>query len=198
MSRRLPLLFTVLTVWLCGNVFAQATNAVKIGVLNVFRVIAECAEGKQANEEFQRKFEAKKEELAKKQRLIQELQQQLQSQSKTLNDEARVALTKSIETKTIDLKRSQDDGDKEFTNLRNQIFNRIGNRLAPIVQQYAKEYGYTFILDSSNQATQIVYSDPAIEITDDIAKRLDASQVSSGTTAPVGLKAPGRSDKKTN
>jgi outer membrane protein len=198
MNRRLFLLATILTVWLSGSVFAQATNAVKIGVLNVFRVIAECAEGKQANDEFQRKFEAKKEELAKKQRELQDLQQQLQSQSRTLNDESRTALSKSIDAKTIDLKRAQEDGDKEFTGLRNQIFNRIGNKLAPIVQQYAKEYGYTFILDSSNQATQVVYSDPAIEITDDIVKRLDASQTSSKTAAPVGLKAPGPSDNKAN
>jgi outer membrane protein len=198
MIRRFLLLATTLSALLSANASAQTTNAVKIGVLNVFRVIAECAEGKQANEEFQRKFEAKKEELDKKQRELQDLQRQLQSQSKTLNDESRVALTKSIETKATDLKRSQEDGDKEFTNLRSQIFNRIGNRLSPIVDQYAKEYGHTLILDSSNQATQIVYSDPAIEITDDIVKRLDASQISSKTPAPAVLKAPAPSDKKIN
>ena len=197
MIRRLLLLAIILAALSPRNVSAQTTNAVKIGVLNVFRVIAECAEGKQANEEFQRKFEAKKEELDKKQRELQDLQRQLQSQSKTLNDESRIALTKSIDTKTIDLKRSQEDGDKEFKALRSQIFNRIGNRLSPIVDQYAKEYHYTLILDSSNQATQVVYSDPAIEITDDIVKRLDASQTSSKTAPPAVLKAPAPSDKKT-
>lgn len=196
MNRRLPLPAAILTLWLSASAFAQTTNAVKIGVLNVFRVIAECAEGKQANEDFQRKFEVKKEELAKKQKEVQDLQQQLQSQAKTLNDESRTALSKSIDVKTTDLKRAQEDGDKEFTNLRNQIFNRIGNRLAPVVQQYAKEYGYTLILDSSNQASQIVYGDPAIEITDDIVKRLDASQISSKTAAPVGVSTP--SGKKSN
>jgi outer membrane protein len=187
MIRRLSRLAIILAAFLSGSASAQTTNAVKIGVLNVFRVIAECAEGKQANEEFQRKFEAKKEELDKKQRELQDLQRQLQSQSKTLNDESRIALTKSIDTKSIDLKRSQEDGDKEFTALRSQIFNRIGNRLSPIVDQYAKEYRYTLILDSSNQATQIIYSDAAIEITDDIVKRLDASQISS--TTPSDKKA---------
>jgi len=198
MNRRFLLPAAMLVVWLSGSAFAQTTNAVKIGVLNVFRAIAECAEGKQANEDFQRKFEAKKEELAKRQRELQDLQQQLQSQSKTLNDESRAALSKSIDAKTTDLKRAQEDGDKEFTDLRNQIFNRIGNRLAPIVQQYSQEYGYTFILDSSNQATQIVYSDPAIEITDDIVKRLDASQISSTPAVPAGVSGPSPSGKKTN
>jgi Skp family chaperone for outer membrane proteins len=109
-----------------------------------------------------------------------------------------MTLTKGIEAKTTDLKRSQQDAEKEFNALRSEIFNRIGNRLAPILEQYGKEYHYTFILDSSNQTTQIVYSDPAIEITDDIIKRLDASQISSKTTAPSDLKAPAPSAKKNN
>jgi outer membrane protein len=193
--KKLLLLGLILAVFLPKNTSAQSTNAVKIGVLNVFRVIAECAEGKQANEDYQRKFEAKRDELAKKEKELQDLQQQLQNQSKTLNDESRMTFTKGVEAKTTDLKRSQADAEKEFNALRSEIFNRIGNRLAPILEQYAKEYHYTWVLDSSNQTTQIVYSDPAIEITDDIIKRLDASQISSKTTAPSGLKAPAPSAK---
>ena len=196
--KRLLLLGLILAVFLPKNSSAQSTNAVKIGVLNVFRVIAECAEGKQANEDYQRKFEAKRDELARKQKELQDLQQQLQSQAKTLNDESRMALTTSIEAKTTDLKRLQEDAEKEFNSLRSEILNRIGNKLAPVLQQYAQEHRYTWVLDSSNQATQIVYSDPAIEITDDIIKRFDASQISSKTTAPSDLKAPAPSDKKAN
>jgi outer membrane protein len=196
--KRLLLLGLIFALLFPKDTSAQSTNAVKIGVLNVFRVIAECVEGREANEDYQRKYEAKRDELAKKEKELQDLQQQLQNQSKTLNDESRMTLTKGIEVKTTDLKRSQEDAEKEFNALRSEIFNRIGNRLAPILEQYGKEYHYTFILDSSNQTTQIVYSDPAIEITDDIIKRLDASQISSKTTAPSDLKAPGPSAKKNN
>jgi len=198
MNRKLLLSGIVLAGLWVRNASAQSTNGVKIGVLSVFRVIAECAEGKQANEEYERKFQARRDDMARKQKELQDLQQQLQSQAKTLNDESRIALSKSIETKTTDAKRSQEDSEKEFSDLRSQIFNRIGNKLAPVVQQYAKEYSFTFILDSSNQANQIVYSDPAIDITDDIIKRFDASQTSFKTAAPNGLKAPVAADKKTN
>ena len=197
-NRRLVLLSSVCCVLLSWEVLAQSTNAVKIGVLSVFRVIAECAEGKVANAEYERRFEAKREELGKKQKEIQDLQLQLQNQAKTLNDEARAALTKSIEVKTTDVQRSQDDAQKEFNEMRSEIFNRIGNKLAPVVQQYAKDYGYTLIFDSSNQANQIVYGDPEIEITDDIIKRFDASQISSKTTEPAKSKAPAPVDEKAN
>ena len=115
------------------------TNPPKIGVMNVLRAIVECNEGKQANEEFQKKFEVKREELSKKQKEIETLQQQLKSQAATLNDGARAGLARSLEVKTTELQRSQEDAEKEFNELRNQIFNRIGGKLAPLVQQYAKK-----------------------------------------------------------
>ena len=168
---------------------AAQTSPPKIGVMNVLRAIVECSEGKQANEEFQKKFEAKREELSKKQKEVETLQQQLKSQAATLNDEARAGLTKSIEAKSTDLQRSQEDAEKEFNELRNQIFNRIGSKLAPLVQQYAKEKNFTLVLDSSSQTTQLTYVDPATDITDDVVKRYDAMQVSSSSSAPAAKPA---------
>jgi len=164
-------------------VAAAQTNPPKIGVMNVLRAIVECSEGKQANEEFQKKFEAKRDELSRKQKEVETLQQQLKSQAATLNDEAQATLTRSIQVKTTDLQRSQEDAEKEFNELRNQIFNRIGSKLAPLVQQYAKEKNFTLVLDSSSQTTQLTYVDPATDITDDVVKRYDAMQVSSSTPA---------------
>jgi len=161
------------------------TSPPKIGVMNVLRAIVECSEGKQANE----KFEAKRDELSSKQKEIETLQQQLKSQAATLNDDARAGLTKSITQKTTDLQRSQEDAEKEFNELRNQIFNRIGSKLAPLVQQYAKEKNFTLVLDSSSQTTQLTYVDPATDITDDIVKRYDAMQVSSTGSAPAAKPA---------
>ncbi|HEU0004395.1 MAG TPA: OmpH family outer membrane protein [Terriglobia bacterium] len=162
---------------------AAQSSAPKIGVMNVLRAIVECSEGKQANEEFQKKFEAKRDELSRKQKEVETLQQQLKTQAATLNDEAQAALARSIQAKTTDLQRSQEDAEKEFNELRNQIFNRIGSKLAPLVQQYAKEKNFTLVLDSSSQTTQLTYVDPATDITDDVVKRYDAMQVSSSTPA---------------
>jgi len=162
---------------------AAQSSAPKIGVMNVLRAIVECSEGKQANEEFQKKFEAKRDELSRRQKEVETLQQQLKTQAATLNDEAQAALARSIQAKTTDLQRSQEDAEKEFNELRNQIFNRIGSKLAPLVQQYAKEKNFTLVLDSSSQTTQLTYVDPATDITDDVVKRYDAMQVSSSTPA---------------
>jgi outer membrane protein len=189
MNRKILVLWIALELVVSKDLWAQGSAPLKYAVLNVVRAIAESSEGKQANEDYQIKLEAKRDELAKKQKEIQDLQQQLQSQAKTLNDESRYALTKSINTKNTELQRAQEDAEKEFAAMRNGIFNRIGNKLSPVVQRYAKEYNFALILDSSSQASPIVYSDAAVEITDDIIKRFDASQVSSSV--------PGSPNEKT-
>jgi outer membrane protein len=163
---------------------AQA-GANKVGLLNVFKAISECAEGKVALGEFQKKVDAKREELERKNNEVQELQKQLQSQARTLNDESRSALTKSIDSKTTELQRAQDDAQKEFQQMQNEILGRIGNRVGPLVQQYAKENNFTLIVDSSNQNSQVIYFDPAIDITEVIIKRADAAQPAAAAPPPV-------------
>ncbi|MCI0417660.1 MAG: OmpH family outer membrane protein [Acidobacteria bacterium] len=157
-------------------------SAGKIGVLSVLKAISECSEGKQALGDFQKKADAKRDELEKKNNEIQELQKQLQSQARTLNDDSRAALAKSIDSKTTELQRAQDDAQKEFGQLQNEILGRIGNKVAPHVQKYAKENNFTIIVDSSNQNSQVIYSDPAIDITDEIIKRVDAAQTPAAAT----------------
>lgn len=180
---------------LTGALLAMPINLCaqgKIGLLNVLHVMAECAEGKQSLGEFNKKVDAKRAELEKKSGEIQDLQRQLQSQSRTLNDESRAALAKNIENKTTELQRAQDDAQKEFSQMQNEIMNRIGNKMAPIVQKYAKENNFAIVVDSSNQNSQVIYFDPAIEITAEIIKRVDAGQsaASAPAAAPTAPASP--------
>ena len=185
---RRVLAFTGAIALVLPLVVAAQNNPPKIGVMNVLRAIVECNEGKLANDEFQKKLEARRDELSKKQKDVETLQQQLKTQSATLSDDARASLARNIDAKTTDLQRAQEDAEKEFNELRNQIFNRIGSKLAPLVQQYAKEKSFTLVLDASSQTTQLTYIDPATDITDDVIKRYDAMQVSSNSPAPVAAK----------
>ncbi|HEX2522793.1 MAG TPA: OmpH family outer membrane protein [Terriglobia bacterium] len=159
-------------------------NPGKIGVLHVYSAISQCAEGKQALGDFEKKATAKREELEKKNNEIEELRKQLQSQARTLNDDSRAALTKSIDSKTTELQRATDDAQKEFGQLQNEILARIGNKIGPLVQQYAKENNFTIIVDSSNQNSQLIYADPGIDITNDIIKRVDTALAPATPAAP--------------
>jgi outer membrane protein len=163
--------------------WAQGGSGGKIAVINFSRAIGESTEGKAAIGEFQTKVNTKREELVRKNTEIEELQKQLNTQSKALNDDTRATMAKNIETKTTELTRAQEDAQKEFGQLQNEIFNRIGQKIYPIVQQYAKDNGLIVVLDTS-QTNALVYADPATDITDEVIKKFDAAP------SPAAAKSP--------
>jgi|WetSurMetagenome_2_1015567.scaffolds.fasta_scaffold304085_2 outer membrane protein len=155
--------------------WAQSAPAQKVGVIMYFRALVECTEGKVANDEFQKKLEGRKNELQKKQTEIQTLQQQLEAQRQTLNEDSLAALSKNIQVKTTELQRLQEDAEKEFGAMRNDILERIGRKMGPIVQKYAQEKAFSLLLDGSTQGSQLIFVNSTIDVTDDIIKRYDTA-----------------------
>lgn len=165
------------------SLWAQSSPSSKIAVLNWNRAVVESVEGKQASAEFQKKLEARKDELNKVQEEIQKLQSQLDP--KGGEGETQAALARQIDSKTTALKRSREDSEKEFSTLQNEILARISQKIIPVVNQYAQEKNVSVIIDSSNQAAQLIYYDTSIEITDEIIKRFDATQAPATGAATV-------------
>jgi outer membrane protein len=172
--------------FLCGGkmLWAQGNAPQKIGIINYFTALVECAEGKAANEDFQKKLEGKRAELQKKQAEIQGLQQQLDTQRLTLNAESQAALAKNIQNKNVELQRAQEDAEKEFNGLRQEILERIGRKMGPLVQKYAQENNFTLILDSGAQASQLVFASSTLDITQEIVKRYDTVNKPAAAPAP--------------
>jgi Skp family chaperone for outer membrane proteins len=168
--------------------WAQGQEMVKVGVLHVYRAILESDEGKTEMANLQKKADARQEQFAKQQKEIQDLQVQIQRQGATLNQEAQAALARNLDSKRVAFQRATEDAQKEFNQLRSDIFNSIGRKIGPVVQEYAAEHNFYVILDSSSQNSQVLFNAPAADITTDIIKRFNLSQTSASTpssTAPT-------------
>ena len=173
----------VLLLGLIGPLRVQGQEMLKAGVLHVARAIFESEEGKTAMADLQKKVDAKQEEFAKQQKEIQDLQAQIQRQGATLNQEAQAALGRNLDNKQISFQRATEDAQKEFSQLRQDIFNRIGRKIAAEVQKYATENNFYLILDSSSQNSQVLYNTSSVDITTDIIKRFNLSQTTPSTPA---------------
>ena len=173
----------VLLLGLIGPLRVQGQEMVKVGVLHVARAIFESEEGKTEMADLQKKVDAKQEEFAKQQKEIQDLQAQIQRQGATLNQEAQAALARNLENKQIFFQRATEDAQKEFNQLRQDIFNRVGRKIAAEVQKYATENNFYLILDSSSQNSQVLYNTTSVDITTDIIKRFNLSQTTPSTPA---------------
>ena len=168
---------------LIGPLQIQGQEMVKVGVIQIDRAIFESEEGKAAMGDLQKKVDAKQEEFAKQQKEIQDLQGQIQRQGATLNQEAQAALARNLERKQITFQRATEDAQREFNQLRTDIYSRIGRKIAAEVQKYASENNFYLILNSSSQNSQVLFNDNSVDITSDIIKRFNLSQTSPASPA---------------
>ena len=162
-----------------------ATNATgtRMGTINVEQAIFATNEGQRDFEALSKKLEPKQNELKEKNEEVESLKKQLNTQGEKLNDESRGTLVKQIEQKQKSLERSVQDARDDAQNQQNEIFQRILQRMGPLVLKYAGDNGFGLIIDTSNPWPQgpVVWAGPAIDITKPI---VDAFNTQSGVPAP--------------
>lgn len=160
----------------------------KVCIIGIQQAIANTNEGKKEFEALEQRFAPKQAELKALNDDIEKLKVQLQTQGDKLSDEARASQVRTIENKQKTLQRSLDDAQAEFQQAQQEIFNRLGSKMAKILADYAVKNGYGVVLDVSNpQTTPVLYA--STNITQEI---IDAYNAQSGVTAPAGKSGAAR------
>lgn len=157
----------------------QSSNG-KVAVLNYSAVIRGSSAGKKAFAEFEKKVADKRAEFEQRSNEISTLQRQLVEQTASLNPEAQRALSKNIEAKNTRLTRAQEDAQKEFNEMQQEIVRRIAAQLRPLVDKYAQEQNISVIVNFSQA---VFFVNPAIEITQEIIDLLDNSAAAGSASA---------------
>ena len=164
-----------------------AQTSGKVGVINIQSAIVSTNDGKKAASEIQTRFNPKKAEVDKRQSEISQLQDQLNRGRNTLSEEARATLVRDIDQKTKSLKYFSEDAQAELSQEEQKAMNELGGRLMTVIDKYAKDNGYTLILDVSSPQTPIMYASNTIDITKDIIDLYDKNAPPAGvstTSAP--------------
>src|SRR5580704_17270389 len=156
----------------------------KLGTINIEQAVVGSNEGQRDFAALQKKLEPKQSELKAQNDELQSLQEQLQKQGDKLNDDARATLVKQIETKKKSFDRSVQDAQEDAQNQQKEIFQRILQKMAPVIVKHAQENGFAMIVDTSNpwpQSPILWYGEQG-----DITKAvLDAYNTQSGVPAPA-------------
>lgn len=145
----------------------------KLGFINLERALSEVQEGKQLFGELQTYIDQKNKELEDKRNEIAKKEQQLRAQEKTLSDETKIELQKELDERRTQLTRFQEDTAKEIERRQNVNVQKIGQKMQPLIQAYAKDRNLTAIVIWSPQL--YAYVDESVNVTDEIIKRYDSS-----------------------
>jgi outer membrane protein len=122
----------------------------KIGTINIEQAVVGTNEGQRDFEALKKKLEPKQNELKGQNDDLENLQKQLQTQGDKLNEDARASLVKQIEVKKKSFDRSVQDAQEDAQNQQKEIFQRILQKMAPVIVKHAQDSGYAMIVDTSN------------------------------------------------
>ncbi len=163
----------------------------RIGTINIEQAVVGSNEGQRDFEALRKKLEPKQNELKGQNDELESLQRQLQTQGDKLNDDARATLQKQIESKKKSFDRSVQDAQEDAQNQQKEIFQRILQKMAPVIVKHAQESGFAMIVDTSNpwpQSPILWYGDGG-----DITKAVvDLYNTQSGVAAPAASGAPAK------
>jgi outer membrane protein len=158
----------------------------KVGIINIQAAILSTGAGKQASAEIQSQFAPRQAELQTLQKQIQDIQNRLQTGATTLSEEETARLTDQGQRLSRTLQRKQQDDQDDFNDARQDAINNIGRKMMTVLDKYAKEHGYSVILDTSSQQTPVIYASNQVDLTQEVIRLYDeAYPVKAAATAPA-------------
>src|SRR5579875_443332 len=176
---------------LCAAFTASAQQApAKVGVISVQGAIVGTKDGQKASQELDSKFTPRKKEFDARQSEIAQLQEQYNKSGNLMSDDKRNQLARDIDEKKKRLERDMQDANEELQSEQQRVLQGLGQRMMAVIEKYAKDNGYTMILDVSNPNTPVLYASSGIDITQDIIALYDKTSTNGGPANPPAAAPP--------
>jgi outer membrane protein len=180
---------------MAGGLYAQAATAQtptnKVAVISVQGAIIGTKDGQKAAQALEAKFAPKRKELTDRQTEITSLNDQLRKGTNTLGQDKQAQLERDVEEKNKRLQRDTQDANEEWNTEQQRLLQSLGQRMMAVIEKYAKDNGYSMVLDVSNPNTPVLWASSALDITQDIISLYDKTSVNGGPAATPGTAAPG-------
>jgi len=173
MSKRMIGSSIVCTIALVLALTCQAGAAdMKVGVMNVQKVLLNSAAGKTAKtkfdgkmQELQAKFKAEEEELIS-------MQKDIEKKSSAWSEETKQVKVRDFQKKRRELQEKSEDARFELKTLQDKELAPILKALEGVVANYGKVNAFTMILDSKSG---VIFYSESVDITGELVKELDAA-----------------------
>ena len=168
-----PLTLALLT----GAASAEA-QTLKIGYINSQQILANAPGAAEANAAFQSDLAAFEAEAQQLQDELIGMQQQLEQQQLTLSPEAKRNREQQIAQRAQEAQARMAELDQEANTRRAELVQPVMDRISEVIEQIREEGNYALILDTASGS--IIAADPALDLTDEVIRRLQAAATTPG------------------
>jgi outer membrane protein len=148
----------------------MAQDRMKVGFIDVRRVVSESAPGKRAGERLQVQFKKAEADTLKERQELERLRSDLEKKGPLLKEEERRNLESDFQRRSVNLQRTMSDLQQELQLKEREMMQDILKDLEGIVSEVGKADKFTLILDRS----QILFADQGIDITNRVIETFNS------------------------
>lgn len=181
---------TAITAVAISTPAAAQQEISRVAVIEVQRIVQDSAYGKETLGKVQRIQQQKQDELTKRQKDLRDLEEKIQSGGKSLSEETMEKLQKDYQTKAVDLKRFQDDAQRELEDMQRKELGELEKRIMPVIDAYAKEKGFTVVFNKFQSG--LLYATEGADITDEVIAKFNSQIVTGAPAAKPAAAAPAK------
>ncbi|MFW2367499.1 MAG: OmpH family outer membrane protein [Desulforhopalus sp.] len=142
----------------------------KIGVMNVQKIIVTCDAGKKAKDRFDKKMKELQASFKSEEDGLKKMQEEIKKKSSAWSEEKKAEKVRDFQKSGRELQAKTEDARFEMKQMQDKELEPILKALEKVVDKYGKDNGYSAIMDSKNG---VIYFDDKIDISDTLVKKLN-------------------------
>ena len=176
-SKFLPAAVVAVVVLVSGGV-ASAQTGLKIGVINVSRLLEQSPQAEQVTKKLSDEFAPRQRDIQAAQTRLQQQQDRFQKDAPVMGEEERLNLERQIRDGQRDLQRTQNEYLEDLNARRNEEVGKLQRDVLLKVQDFARAQKFDLVLGDA------IFVSTALDITDQVLTELK------GPGAPAAAPAP--------
>lgn len=149
---------------------ASGADPVKIGVVDLQKVLEASNAGKAAQNELKVQRDKMQADLKQRGTEIQEIESRMKRESMVMSKEAREDKEREHRIKVSDFQALQRKYQADLQDVERKLMGQLQKEISGLVAEMAKKDGFTLIISNIG----VIYSQPAIDLTDRLIQELNA------------------------
>jgi outer membrane protein len=150
----------------------KAEGDLKIGVVDMQKIMRESKAAKNAQLVFRKDLDAKRSVLTAKEKEIRVMEEELKSGTAKMTEEDRRHKAEKLAKEVRELKLTSGDMEEELKRKDRELTQKIVGEVMKVINAHVKKENYTLIFERST----VMAADEAVDITDAIIKLYDAGK----------------------
>lgn len=150
---------------------AGATGALKIGYIDVQRVLARSAAGVAAREQLEKERATIQKDMDGRRQELEKLRDEIEKKGALMTADARREKQEQFDRKRRDAARAADDYQKELEKKEGQLLQKVLVEVGGVIEKVGKEKNYYMIVEKRNAG--VLYAATDADLTDEIIRAFD-------------------------